>query len=69
MYPYTATVVLHALRPSATTGVYDTFSFTIFGGQNPKKVGSNTPACDKSARLDFTYCGPSKTDICIVNGG
>ncbi|KAG2438926.1 hypothetical protein HYH02_010720 [Chlamydomonas schloesseri] len=68
MYPYTATVVLHALRPDPVTGAYNTFSFTIFGGQNPKKVGPNTPAADKSARLDFTYCGPTKSDICIVNG-
>ncbi|PNW73898.1 hypothetical protein CHLRE_13g577300v5 [Chlamydomonas reinhardtii] len=67
MYPYTATVALHALRPNAD-GVYNTFSFTIFGGQNPVKVGPNTPACDKSARLDFTYCGASMTDICIVPG-
>ncbi|KAG2443678.1 hypothetical protein HXX76_002026 [Chlamydomonas incerta] len=66
MYPYTATVVLHALRPDAD-GAYNTFSFTIFGGQNPKKVNPNTPACDKSARMDFTYCGPTKSDICIVN--
>ena len=69
MYPYTATIAMHALRPNAATGVYDTFSFTIFGGQNPYRVSPGTPASNVSARLDFAYCGPTNTDICVVNGG
>ncbi|EFJ45239.1 hypothetical protein VOLCADRAFT_94426 [Volvox carteri f. nagariensis] len=60
MYKYTSSIVLNAMKPDTTTGEYNSFSITIFGGA-PDNAVANSPASNVSARIDMYYCG---TGIC-----